>query len=40
MSFERLLISMVAGFVSAMSGRGGGFMPFGGKNLYYFPEHS
>ena len=40
MSFELLLISMVAGFVSAMSGMGRGFMPFGGKSLYYFPELS
>jgi hypothetical protein len=37
MSFERLIISRIAGFVPAMSGTAKGFMPFAGKNLYYFP---
>jgi hypothetical protein len=37
MSCERLIITIVAGFVSAMSGTGMGFMLFAGKNLYYFP---
>jgi hypothetical protein len=40
MSFEGLPISMVAGFVSVIGGSGEGCMLFGGKNLYYFPEHS
>ena len=40
MSFELLRISMVAGFISAMNGMGGGFVPFGGKSLDYFPELS
>jgi nitrate/nitrite transporter NarK len=40
MPFELLRIAMVAGFISAMGGMGGGFVPFGGKSLDYFPELS
>jgi hypothetical protein len=40
MSFGRLIISRVAGFVPAMSGMDRGFMPFAGENLYGFPERS
>jgi hypothetical protein len=39
MSFERLIISRIAGFVSTMRGTDRGFVPFAGKNLYYFHEH-
>jgi hypothetical protein len=40
MSFELLRISMVAGYISAMRGMGGGFVPFGGESLDYFLELS
>jgi hypothetical protein len=40
MSFELPIISMVAGFVSAMNGMGRDFMAFEGKGLHYFPELS